>query len=61
MFLILYVYNSLGFKQISPTPSESVQSRPAFKRYISNLSPDDRLSRKTELFCVAINDLKGAF
>ena len=61
IFLILYVYYSLGFKQISATQSEAPEIPPVLERHISNLSPDDKISRKTELLCLAIHDLKNVF
>ena len=60
IFLIVYIFFSLGGKQISATGSDSAE-RPVLRRFTSNLHPDDKKSRKTELFCVTMNYVKDVF
>ena len=59
IFLIVYIYFSLGGKQISATGSDC--ERPVLRRFTSNLHPDDKKSRKTELFCVTMNYVKDVY
>ena len=58
--MIVYIYISLGGKQISATGSDS-EGRSVLRRFTSNLSPDDKKSRKTELFCVTMNYVKDVY
>ena len=60
IFLIVYIYFSLGGKQMHATGSECSE-RPVLRRFTSNLHPDDKQSRKTELFCVTMNYVKDVF
>ena len=47
----MFVYASLGFKQIKSEEEEKADKE--LKRQGSNLHPDDKISRKTEVICVA--------
>ena len=50
------VYCSLGFKQMESYEEEEEEvedGQKSVKRQTSNLNPDDRRSKKGEIFCVA--------
>ena len=52
--ITLYVYVSLGFKQI-PSEDDEEQER-NFKRQSSNLHPDDIQNKKEEVICIAFKN-----
>ena len=53
MIITLFVYASVGFKQIKSEEEE--EQAKVLKRQGSNLHPDDKISRKTEIICIAFS------
>ena len=50
--LTLYVYISLGCKQIKSEEEEETER--SYKKQSSNLHPDDMISKQSEIVCLAL-------